>query len=300
MNKSLGVIRSALLAAGLIGMPQVASATIVSLGNVIANGTFEASLTSGWTSSGITSVRHASDAINLPAASDGGGNATFDGFFFSRFAVLGDAAGFISPTDSALEAEGTHSLSQSFVLSSLLDEGDVLRYRLEIHFRTAFDGRESSDGRVSDVLDEYDSSNISENNAAGGRDSSGTRPNDVFEAHLVGTSGSLVLFSQSSEGLGRCGPAVYPFCDDMQKVIDRLGDRPLALDDLPPGEYTLSFSLHEASGGGPDDTENSQTAVGIDDVRVMAFARVPEPSSLLLVAAASAGLIATRTRRRHV
>lgn len=300
MNKSLEVIRSAVLAAGLIGMPAAASASVVPLGNVITNGAFGASLTSGWSSSGITSVRLADDAINLRAADDGGGNATFDGFFSGYVAVLGDAAGFISPTDPASESEGTHSLSQSFVLESLLHQGRVLSYRLELYFRTVFDGRESSNGLAIDDWDDYEGSEMPESVAMVSSDSSGTRPSDVFAAHLVGTGGTLVLFSQTSEDLGSCGPAVYPFCDDMQKVIDRSTNGPLTLDDLLPGEYTLSFSLHEASGGGPDDTQNSQTAVGIADVRVVAFARVPEPSSLLLVAAASAGLFAIRARRRHV
>lgn len=270
MNKFVSVASRAAAAVAAVLAAQPVPAAPVALGNVITNGGFAGELSNGWTSQGIANVRRADNAINSNAARDGGGNATFDGFFNSRFAVLGDSSGMISPTDPVVDAQGMHTLSQSFTLASLLTHGHAIDYRLNIYLRTVFDGR----------------------------DSTGNRPGDRFSAHLVGPSGSFQLFSQTSQGLGTCGPSVYPNCADAQKVIDRGTSRPLALESLLPGAYTLTFALHEALGGGPNDTRHTQTAAGIDDVRVMAFARVPEPTSLALAMAGLLGLwLSMRARR---
>lgn len=270
MKRSIQLACRAALAAVAAAAPALACAATVATGNALANGTFQSGL-GGWTTSGVVGVRGANDPINYGDARDGGGNATFDGFFASRFAVLGDTSGFISPSDPVSDAQGTHWLTQSFVLDSRLEQAAVAGWRLSIYLSGAFDGR----------------------------DSTGTRANDVFSAQLLGPDAMLhPLFSMTSQGLGTCGPAVAPACGNAQKTVDRATARPFVLDGLQPGRYTLTFSLQEALGGGPDDYRQSQTAAGIDDVRVMAFAELPAPGGMALLGAGLLGLGWAARRRR--
>jgi hypothetical protein len=138
------------------------------------------------------------------------GNAGFNSFFDSAFAVLGDNTGNIPGNPTA----GTFSISQNIVLPDVRNNMLIESYDLTISFRTVFDGDDSAD--TSSV-------------------------HDLFSASL----GGITLFSQSSAPLPNCGPATT--CSNLQLSNNPFT---ATLSGLAPGAYTLSFSLFEATGTG--------------------------------------------------
>jgi len=99
------------------------------LGEQIINGGFGSDASpsiSGWTISGSANARASTDTINTST-----GNAGFDGFFGSAFAVLGDSTGNIGGADDS----GTHLISQTFLLPIIAGT-----YDLTISFNSVFDG----------------------------------------------------------------------------------------------------------------------------------------------------------------
>lgn len=239
----------------------------------IANGEFGTDATpslSSWTvsPSGVDApnARASTDSINIS-----GGNAGFStgtaGFFTSAFALLGDQSGDIAGPPIA----GTHSISQAFTLLSLQGSTPVLSWSLALAVSTVFDGR----------------------------DNAPTDKQDTFEATLTGVSGTLTLFSQTSNGFPECGPATD--CTSTQ-----LGQQPFTITypSLLPGDYTLTFTLVEnAQGGSSGSSLKTNTAVGVDAVSALGtptLAAVSEPTTLLLwgLTAVGLGLILRKTVRR--
>ncbi|GEM_PF-2897731 len=99
------------------------------LGEQIINGAFGSNASpslSGWTASGTANARASTDAINI-----GTGNAGFDDFFGSSFAVLGDSSGNIGGADDS----GTHFISQTFILPDIAGSYDIT-----VRFNSVFDG----------------------------------------------------------------------------------------------------------------------------------------------------------------
>ena len=119
--------RLSLLIALILGVGFLAArnAYAVPVGEQIIDGGFNANLTS-WTTFGTVSARAGGDAINIT-----GGNAGFDNFFGSSFAVLGDSTGNIGGSEDS----GTHSISQTFSLPVISGT-----YDLTISFSSVFDG----------------------------------------------------------------------------------------------------------------------------------------------------------------
>lgn len=217
----------------------------IPVGELIANGGFQTSTgtvsLSGWTGVGTTNGRASTNAINTS-----GGNAGFNSFFTSAFAVLGDSSGAIGGAPDA----GTHSLSQTFELPSFLQDVAIASYDLQISFWTAFDGRD-------------------DNTAA----TTGPRL-DRFAADLSGIS----LFAQDSLIFPSGAPSV-------NSANNQWVNAPFSatLLGMAPGFYTLTFSLFEDNGTG---VRFTNTAAGIDNVSVVGTAHavpVPEPSTLLLL-----------------
>ena len=241
-NKRLGLVATTLILA--LGGISNASANPINIGDQITNGAFTGASLAGWTTTGSANARFAGNPINS-APPNGGGNTAFDNFFPNAFAVLGENTGFITGAPN----QGISSLSQTFILPSIVGGAAVTDYRLRIVYRTAFDGD----------------------------DSAGPNNNkDVFSATLDST----LLFSQNSDPLPDCGPSI--FCPDLQITQDLIAGLPIVLTGLAPGAHTITFTLNEAAGAlnGPNGTN---TAAGIDRVRVVAIAEVPTPGSLSLL-----------------
>lgn len=121
-QQPLWLLISLILASGFLA---TRNAQAIPIGEQIINGGFSANLTS-WTTSGTVSARASGDAINTT-----GGNAGFDGFFGSFFAVLGDSTGNIGGSEDS----GTHFISQTFSLPVI-----SATYDLTINFSSVFDG----------------------------------------------------------------------------------------------------------------------------------------------------------------
>lgn len=230
-------------AAGLMSAVVPALAGLISLGEQINNGNFQAALSPAWTVTGSAEIRPSGSTINTST-----GNAGFDSFFDSAFAVLGDDGLAIGGIPTA----GTSSISQTFILPSTVGGETVLSYDLTISFETAFDG--------------IDSASVT---------------GDIFSASF----GTTTLFSQNSNA--------FP----PQAVNDPFN---ATITGLAPGTYTLTFTLDESGIIiDPTNTNFTNTAAGIDNVSVIAVARVPEPSTLALLGVALAGAGLTRLRRRE-
>lgn len=163
----------AALSALFFAAVQPAAATSIVLGEQIDNGGFtDLSL---WDTSGSVQIRAPLDISNTST-----GNAGFNSFFASDYALLGDNAGAIG----GLPNVGVATLSQTFTLDGVVSGASVVSYDLNISFFTAFDGDDSS---VLSIL-------------------------DFFSATLNGIS----LFSQDSRPLPNCSPSTS--CTDNQLV----------------------------------------------------------------------------------
>lgn len=261
-----------LLSACLVWSAPVYALTIP-VGDLIANGGFQtntgAASLSGWSGTGITNGRLSNNAINTT-----GGNAGFNGFFSSTFAVLGDTGGTTSASAAIGGAPnaGTHSLFQTFELQAILDDLAIASYDLQISFRTVFDGRDEHTATTTDPL------------------------LDRFFAQLSGPSGfsTVQFFSQDSLNFPRNAPAAGSA--NNQLVNNPFGASLLG---LTPGFYTLSFSLFENNGAGARFTN---TAAGIDNVSVIGTAHavpVPEPSTWLLLGGGLTALALMGRRSRQ-
>jgi len=243
----------------------------------IANGEFgtdDALSLASWTSTGAAIPRESTHTVNTT-----GGDAGFNRYFTSAFAVLGASGADISSTPPG----GTSTISQTFTLPGAVGSSTVTSWDLTLSFITAFDGKQS-DGP------------------------------DVFSAALTGQA---TLFSQTSnqhfgslDAFPDCGPLAS--CANNQKTQSFSA----LYAGLLPGAYTLTFSLVESDavwGGGPQEgTPRTNTAAGIDAVSAPGtaplaavsepapLAAVSEPTTLLLwgLTAVGLGLILRRTGRR--
>jgi hypothetical protein len=178
MNTSLRTALSIALMGSLFAVAQTAGAVSVSLGEQITNGEFGTGATSslaGWTAAGTVNGRGPGGLANTS-----GGNAGFDGFFDSAYAILGDSTGAIGGTPNG----GTSTLSQTFALPEFISGMHVTDYALTISFATAFDG----DGAP--------------------------LATDIFSATLNG----ITLFSQDSSALPDC--TISTTCPNQQLVLD--------------------------------------------------------------------------------
>ncbi|MDQ2694832.1 MAG: PEP-CTERM sorting domain-containing protein [Pseudomonadota bacterium] len=148
-------------------------------------------------------ARPSTNAINTT-----GGNAGFNTFFTSAFAVLGDDAGAIGGAPDA----GRSLIFQGFTLNPIVNVGGQQRlarnFDLTITFFTAFDG-----------------------------DDNGTK--DRFTATL----GNITLFTQDSDPFPDGGPAAGQ--PNNQATNNPFSTTIRGLD---PGNYTFGFELVEAPG----------------------------------------------------
>jgi hypothetical protein len=150
----------ACLLLGILGT----QAHAIPIGEQIDNGTFDAPLLDDWAVVGTANIRPNGNAIDIAV-----GNAGFNNFFTSAFAVLGDTTGNINGAPFA----GISSISQDFTLPAVQNGDPVASYDLTISFVTAFEGDDA------------------------------VAVHDVFSATLNATS----LFSQDSTPFPECGPA---------------------------------------------------------------------------------------------
>jgi hypothetical protein len=223
-----------------------AVAVPINIGDVILNGNFATSLAS-WTTAGAANQRLDTDVVNTT-----GGNAGFNNFFpaSSGFAVLGNNAGNIG----LLPIGGISSLSQGFVLPSIIGGNAVLDYTLSIQYRTVLDGTDSP-------------------------------PPSTVKDTFTGLLDATTLFAQDSNGLGSCVP-IRAGCPDNQKVQDLYSpNAPFVLTGVTPGAHNISFVLNEALALAVANFTN--TAAGIGQVQIIAVANVPgavpTPGSLALL-----------------
>ena len=111
------------------------------IGEQIINGNFGSDagpLLSNWTTSGTVNARASTDAINTST-----GNAGFNNFFGSSFAVLGDSTGNIGGVDDS----GTHFISQTFSLPVIAGTYDIT-----ISFNSVLDGDDRDNINQVDVF----------------------------------------------------------------------------------------------------------------------------------------------------
>lgn len=135
---SVACVMMTLLAGGLFLAVPVHAAPI-STGELIVNGGFDTNLNS-WTTSGTVNRRLSTNTIN-----SSGGNAGFNGFFTTPFAVLGDTSGAIGGSPNA----GTSSISQTFILPDTLGKITIESYDLTVRFWAAFNGQDSVSTTIS-------------------------------------------------------------------------------------------------------------------------------------------------------
>lgn len=233
------------LLAGVLLWAAPGQAAPISTGELITNGGFQTSTgtvsLAGWNASTGVTGRLSTNVINT-----NGGNAGFNNFFGSAFAVLGDTSGAIG-SDTG---NGTFTISQEFILPAFQGSVEIENYDLTVRFWTAFDGR-----------DDNTSTTVS------------PRP-DSFSANISGIS----LFSQSS--------LVFPInAPSTASANNQLMNNPFTYDliDMEPGSYTLTFVLFEDNATG---ARTTNTAAGIDNVSITGSADpipAPEPGTLVLL-----------------
>jgi PEP-CTERM motif len=253
---------TAVLVAAL-AISTAAGAASIPIGDVVTNGAFgtdAAPSLAGWT---LTSTGASPNAQPSTAPVNTlGGNAGFNGFFSSAFALLGnDSAASIGGVPGAHEA-ATNAISQFFVLPEEIDGVEVMSYDVTISFRSVFDGKDSP---------------------------LGSDPKDQFITSLDG----ITLTAQNSAPLPDCGPATT--CPDAQITADPYV---VSLFGLAPGSHLLTFTLFETADAlGAEAAPLTNTAAAIDDVSATAIANIPEPGVLALLGLGFAGLAARRRRR---
>lgn len=188
----------------LIGINLSLKAAPISIGNIISDGNFQA--LNNWAINGTANLRAASDNINSSS-----GNAGFNNFFSSSFAVLGDISGTITGGPDS----GIHSISQTFVLPQSQNSVLIDTYDLTINFQTVFEGRD----------DLTVNSNFS----------------DIFSASLISSNNVFPLFSQNSLVFAS-GPIGSGATKNLQIMNNPFNQ---TITGLAPGTYTLNFVLDE-------------------------------------------------------
>lgn len=244
-------------AIGLVLVVGIQQAQAVPTGELIVNGTFQAATSvASWTVSGSAERRLATNTINTS-----GGNAGFDNFLTTAFAVLGDDSGAIGGAPS----EGISSISQSFTLLPVFGGQSIGEYDLTLKFQSVFDGRDDNTTTTANPLP------------------------DIFRVLLNGEQ-----YNVNSLAF----PSGAPSTTSANAQIEHSGAIAITISDLLPGTYTLSFILDEASGGG---IRTTNTAVGIDNVSVTgdAIPMVPEPGTFVLLGGGLVALgLLGRNRKR--
>ena len=176
----------------------------IPIGEQIVNGGFGTDASpslASWVTVGPANARASIDTINIS-----GGNAGFNNFFTSSFAVLGDDSGNINGSPES----GVSSIQQTFILPAVLGGSTVVNYDIVISFNTVFDGE-------------------------GGQ----LTFSDRFLGSLLNGI-SLTLFSQNSNIFPNGPPSTTN--PDNQLVNNPYTGSILG---LQPGTYTLEFTLSE-------------------------------------------------------